>query len=239
MKKYYDLSVIVLAIISVVLVAQDIAGNISLSSEPYKSIDFAILIFFWIDYLIRMYAAQNKKHFIKNNIADLIAILPFNALFSAFRVFRVMRIIRITKFARLVRALGFAGKLNAKLKVFLNTNNFIYVLYASFVLIFASSVLMTYVEGQSFGDALWWSIVTCTTVGYGDISPSTVSGRIIAVVLMVFGIGLLGMLTGTITTYFTVQKKEATTHAENIFEDLSEEQMQKVVEYAAFLKSRQ
>jgi chorismate synthase len=62
-----------------------------------------------------------------------------------------------------------------------------------------------YAEKMSFGDALWWSIVTCTTVGYGDYFPTSSIGRIFAVLLMLFGITLIGMLTGSITTYFTKQ----------------------------------
>ena len=57
-------------------------------------------------------------------------------------------------------------------------------------------------------DALWWAFVTSTTVGYGDISPSTGAGRIVAVILMLMGIGLVSMLTGTIATYFTIQNEK-------------------------------
>ena len=56
-------------------------------------------------------------------------------------------------------------------------------------------VTIHYAEGMSFSDGLWWSFVTATTVGYGDISPSTIPGRIIATVLMLVGIGLIGSLT--------------------------------------------
>jgi len=54
----------------------------------------------------------------------------------------------------------------------------------------------------SFGDALWWAVVTATTVGYGDVSPITVEGRIIAVVLMLTGIGIIGVFTATVASVF-------------------------------------
>ena len=57
---------------------------------------------------------------------------------------------------------------------------------------------------DSIGDAIWWSMVTVTTVGYGDISPATIGGRIIGVVVMIFGIGFLGMFTATIASIFVV-----------------------------------
>lgn len=58
-------------------------------------------------------------------------------------------------------------------------------------------------ESVSFGESLWWAIATATTVGYGDISPHTVIGKFAAVLLMFIGIGFIGMLTSSITTYFT------------------------------------
>ena len=61
---------------------------------------------------------------------------------------------------------------------------------------------MTYFEGMKFQDALWWSFVTTTTVGYGDLSPATSAGRIVASFLMLVGIGLIGSLTSTITSFF-------------------------------------
>lgn len=56
--------------------------------------------------------------------------------------------------------------------------------------------------GRTFEDALWWSLVTAFTVGYGDISPETTYGRAIAVLLMLLGISFIGVLTGTLATYF-------------------------------------
>jgi voltage-gated potassium channel len=61
---------------------------------------------------------------------------------------------------------------------------------------------------QSFGDALWWAIVTATTVGYGDVSPVTIEGRLIAVTLMLVGIGVIGVFTATVASYFFAQDEE-------------------------------
>lgn len=61
---------------------------------------------------------------------------------------------------------------------------------------------------NSIGDAIWWSFVTVTTVGYGDISPATTGGRIVGVVVMIFGIGFLGMFTATIASIFVERKMQ-------------------------------
>ncbi len=95
---------------------------------------------------------------------------------------------------------------------------------------------MVYAEKMTFLDALWWSFVTCTTVGYGDISPSSMLGRIVAVLLMLFGIGLIGMLTGSITTYFansgqkSMEKPETTDELEKLISTASDEEREKILE---------
>jgi voltage-gated potassium channel len=61
----------------------------------------------------------------------------------------------------------------------------------------------------SFGDALWWAVVTATTVGYGDVSPVTIEGRMIAVVLMLTGIGVIGIFTATIASLFFEQEEHS------------------------------
>lgn len=204
--KFWGIIMSGMAILSIVLVVLDFTSILSLSANPYKTIDLCILIIFTLDYFLRLFYAPKKLQFIKYNIFDLIAIIPFNSIFSFFRIarlFRVAKITRVTKIFRFVKLIAFFNILKKRLSDFLKTNGFVYVLGCSVVLILISSFIMTIAEKQSFSDALWWSIVTCTTVGYGDISPSTSIGRIIAVLLMIFGIGTIGMLTGTITTYFT------------------------------------
>jgi voltage-gated potassium channel len=76
------------------------------------------------------------------------------------------------------------------------------------ILIFLSSIPISLVEPKinSFADAIWWSVVTATTVGYGDYSPQTGLGRVIAVLLMIMGIGLIGMVTSSISAYFISNK---------------------------------
>lgn len=161
--------------------------------EIYKIIDTFILIVFSIDYFLRLYIAEDKAKFIKKNIIDLIAIIPFNSIFQTARLARLFRVLRI---------LIFVVKLRKYTDKFLKTNNFHYVLWLTLVTILLGALGMHLTEQRSFTDSLWWSFVTVTTVGYGDISPSTPIARIIAVFLMITGISFIGMLTGTIATYF-------------------------------------
>ena len=77
------------------------------------------------------------------------------------------------------------------------------VFFVMLFVIFSGSVALVFFEEKlNFLDALWWSIVTVTTVGYGDISPATTGGRIVAIAVMLLGIGILGVFTATIASMF-------------------------------------
>ena len=85
---------------------------------------------------------------------------------------------------------------------FLRRENLFRLMGVIFGLVVLGAAGLTYFEGRPFVDALWWAIVTLTTVGFGDIAPVTIGGRLIGVVLMFFGIGVLGMFTATIAGVF-------------------------------------
>lgn len=235
----YNVVISTLALSSVALVVADLNGWILLTNAPYKWIDTAILLFFTVDYVVRLIRSDDRRSFFLSNITDLLAIVPFSTLFSLFRFFRIFRILRVSKllrFTKLLRGGAFLSVFNRRVKGILQTNGFIYILYANLVMILLASVTMVYAEKMTFLDALWWSFVTCTTVGYGDISPSSTLGRIVAVVLMLFGIGLVGMLTGSITTYFansgqkSMVKSETNDELEKLISAASDEEREKILE---------
>lgn len=205
--KFYDKLVILLALITIFLTTVDLCGILPLNQYPILSItDKLILIFFVIDYIVRLVKSDNKVQFVKSNIFDLLAIIPFNAIFSFFRFFRIFRILKFTRLFKLTKMVRLVGFL-AKFKDFLYTNGLIYILYINIVtLILGAGGIYLAEKGttvHSFSDAIWWAFVTATTVGYGDISPTTTAGRLIAGVLMIMGIAFVSMLTGTIATYFS------------------------------------
>lgn len=88
-----------------------------------------------------------------------------------------------------------------QLFLFLQRENVINLVVVILVIVLSSGALIAFFEPDlSFASGIWWSIVTLTTVGYGDISPSTIGGRVLAVIIMFFGIGLLGMLSASLAT---------------------------------------
>ncbi|WP_040428655.1 potassium channel family protein [Acetivibrio cellulolyticus] len=249
----YEIFIAVLALVAVVMAIMDFTGIISIeSSTEFYLIDTSILIIFAVDYFVRLGISKNKKAFFKENIIDLIAIIPFSSIFRIFRMFRLFRIVQFVRFVKILkvfRILSFVKRFSSKSKKFVYTNGFVYVIYFTLITIILGAIGIYFAEKNntinSFQDAIWWSFVTASTVGYGDISPKTTLGRIIAVILMLVGIGFIGMLTGTIATYFVKKVDNSNKTKDEIKEedmiglsDLNTDEINEVMKYIEFLKSK-
>lgn len=191
--KIYEVIISILAIVSVVFAILDMYGKMN---NIMFMLDNFIYFIFIVDYIVRFSISKDKKLFVKNNFLDLLALIPAS---SAFRIFRSFKIFRLFKLFRLAAV---SGRFIKKCNRFFTTNGFQYIIALSAVLIFIGGALISYFESMNFSDGIWWAFVTATTVGYGDISPHTPAGRIVACVLMITGIGLIGSLTSTITSFF-------------------------------------
>lgn len=154
---------------------------------------------FIVDYLWRFFTSKEKFRFIIDNIFDLLAILPSNAIFTVFRLAKLTKLVKLT---RLLRIIGLSEKLERKASRLLRTNGLLYILYVNVFIVFVGSSIFSVVEEKAFSDSLWWTIVTVTTVGYGDIVPSSIFGKWLAIILMLVGIGTIGMLTSALTNFF-------------------------------------
>lgn len=248
LKIAYEVVFSLLALLSIGITIFDFSGKINLEEGGiWFTVDNAIMIVFAVDYLVRLILSKGKKRFIRENIPDLISIIPFSSLFRVFRVaklFRVLKVAKVIKLARFARVFALFFKFKKSAFRFLRTNGLIYMMVVTFVLIFLGAAGIYYFEKgitvNSFPDAIWWSFVTATTVGYGDISPVTGFGRVIAALLMLAGIGTIGLLTGTIATYFTRKPKEPTATEERTIDlsGLTDQQYREVVDYVEFLKSK-
>ena len=143
-------------------------------------------------------------------LIDLVAILPaliatWGAPSYLLRLARVLRIVRLAKLGRFSRAFDLAGRAIASRRYEL-----LLALYAAVLVMIVSSTLLYLVEGpaqpEKFGSiprAMWWSVVTLTTIGYGDVYPETGVGRVLAGVTAVLGIGLIAIPTGILAAAFS------------------------------------
>ncbi|MBI3972168.1 MAG: potassium channel family protein [Chloroflexi bacterium] len=177
---------------------------------------WAIWAAFVADYAVRLGRVPDRWHFVRSNVPDLVAILPFDHVFRAARLIRLVRLLRLG-----VIAARYARPLTGVLQT--NGLDRVLVVASGAVIVGAAGVQAAEPGIETFGDALWWSLVTVTTVGYGDLSPATGWGRSIAVVLMLTGIGTLGMLTGSIATFFLSDRgarNTANAHVRHVQEQL-------------------
>jgi len=185
---------------------------ISLSAETFvhlrteevailDALDNVICGIFLLDFFIGFGKAKSKLGFLTWGWIDLLSSIPVVDVFRAGRIVRLVRILRILRGIRLARILAKYLQKNRA------DGTILAVIFVSILLLLLSSVAILQVEQveganiRTASDALWWAIVTMTTVGYGDKYPITTVGRIIAAALMVAGVGLFGMLSGSVTSW--------------------------------------
>lgn len=205
-QRFYDFFLVFLALLCVVLlILQDRMELSDAQDELIEWLDLGIWIAFAADYCVNLYLAADRRKYVRAHIVELIAILPFNAFFKGIRLMRVYPLIRSTRLlqaSRLFRLIVYFGRTHKYVSRFLRQHNFHYVLFFTVSTILLGAVAIGHFEKMGFNDAIWWAFVTATTVGYGDISPASPGGRVVAVFLMLTGIGFISTLTGTIASYF-------------------------------------
>lgn len=202
---YYDKGMTYLAIVYVFLIVLELMDASIANSIGYNALDWLLWFIFVCDYFINLYFADDSIEYIQNHILELIAIIPFDSFFSFLRLGRLARLFRLVKVARIF---ALSNRFWDTVNRLLHTNSLSKVLLLNISAVVTSSVLLSIIEGKSFFDAVWWSIVTMTTVGYGDIVPQDTISKIIAILLMLVGICTFGMVTSTITRFFSETERE-------------------------------
>lgn len=165
-------------------------------------VDNVICAIFFIDFIIRYKDAENKLEFMKWGWIDLIASIPTLDFMRAGRLLRLIRLIRVLRAFRSTKHIVehvFKNKIQGTLTTV--------AIIAVLMLLFSSIAILQFETDpnsniKTAGDAIWWSYVTITTVGYGDKYPVTTEGRMIAAILMTVGVGLFGTFTAYVSSWF-------------------------------------
>lgn len=172
------------------------------TNQLLDRIDFIICLVFIYDFFYRLVKAESKLSFLKWGWIDLVSSIPTVDFLRWGRVIRIVRVLRILRAFRSTKVLiNHLYRNRAK-------STFATVALISIVLVIFSSIAILHFEDlpesniKTPSDALWWSFVTITTVGYGDRFPVTHEGRIIAAILMTAGVGLFGTFTAYVATFF-------------------------------------
>jgi voltage-gated potassium channel len=172
-----------------------------------KAVDIALLAVYCIfvaDYVVRLYLADPRGKWFVRHLWELpIIVLPF------------LRPLRLLSLAVVVDALQRAVSHTIRGRVI------VYTACGAVAIVYAASLAILDVEGShpeskihTLGDALWWSVTTVTTVGYGDLSPVTPMGKLVAVALMIGGIALVGSVTATLASWIVQRVAEEDTAEE-------------------------
>ncbi len=208
--RVFDVVLIVSILLSVAAVMADSIRDISTRyGEALYVLEWFFTILFTIEYILRLYSSTNALKYARSfyGLIDLIAILPtyisiffpggrFLLIVRVFRVLRIFRILKLVEYIEEAELLRRAIRASwRRILVFLLT-------VLSIVLIIGS--IMYLVEGPTAGytsipKSVYWAIVTVTTVGYGDITPQTPIGQLLAAVLMIIGYGIIAVPTGIVT----------------------------------------
>lgn len=229
----FDLLLIAMILASVTVVIMDsLAGLHSRFATSFRVVEWIFTAVFTAEYLARLYCVRRPFRYARSTfgVIDLLALLPtylaiiFPGIYALIdvRVLRLLRIFRILKLAEYVAEYGALGRaLSAsRRKIFV---------FMSFVMLVVTimGTLMYVVEGPAHGYTsipvgIYWAITTMTTVGFGDITPQTDLGRVIASAMMLLGWGTLAVPTGIVSAEFTLQKRASITTTRTCHECLSE-----------------
>lgn len=156
------------------------------------AVQLAAWAIFLVDYVARVWAAHNRRRYFTKHLLDLLIV--------ALPALRPLRLLRLVVLFRV---------LNRKAAASLRGRVPLYVTVSAATLVVCAALAVLNAERdaagsniKSFGDALWWAVVTVTTVGYGDHFPVTFQGRCVAVGLMIGGVALIGVVTASFAAWF-------------------------------------
>ena len=208
----YDYSMIIIVVISLIPLA------FKTETPLFHAIDRITVIIFIIDYLLRWITADYKfndrsvRSFVKYPlsamaIVDLISILPSLRIISrSFKVLRVLRMIRAMRVLRVFKTVRYSRNFQLIGNVLKTSKDSLLAVGALAVgYIFISALVIYNVEPNSFNtffEAIYWACVSLTTVGYGDIYPTSMIGRIVTMISSFFGIAIVALPAGIITAGF-------------------------------------
>ncbi|MBL8870308.1 MAG: ion transporter [Planctomycetaceae bacterium] len=207
--RYFDLAIQVMILLSLAAFSIETLPNLTDTQQLLlDSFEVFSIVFFSTEYLLRVYVANPKSKYIFSffGIVDLLAILPFyfgaSIDLRSVRSFRLLRMVRIFKLVRYNAALR-----RFHLALSIAKEEIILFLAATGILLYLGAVGIYYFESgvqpDKFGTVfhcLWWAVATLTTVGYGDVYPITVGGKIFTFVLLIVGLGVISVPTGLVAS---------------------------------------
>lgn len=223
--KAFDVVLLVLILLSVFAVLlESVAGIRARWGPQLKMVEWGLTLLFSVEYLLRIVSVRRPKAYVLSfyGIVDLLSILPtYLSLFivgsHSLLVIRALRLLRVFRILKMVHFVHEAGQLYRAMRG--SIRKITIFLGAVLTVVLIVGALMYWIEGEASGftsipQAMYWAIVTMTTVGYGDIAPQTVPGKLLASLVMILGYGIIAVPTGIVSAELVHDsRKPVTTHA--------------------------
>lgn len=218
--KAFDVTLLILIVISILLVMlESIEDYQAVYGLWFDRLEWVITIFFTIEYILRLICVYKPSRYALSffGIIDLVSVLPsylelMFGMTSYFIAVRAMRLVRVFRIFKLAKFLNESNSLMAALKAS-QAKITVFLTFVIMMVIVIGSV-MYFVEGgqdsgfSSIPRSIYWAIVTLTTVGYGDIAPTTALGQFLAAIVMILGYGVLAVPTGIVSAEIAQQPSD-------------------------------
>jgi voltage-gated potassium channel len=207
--RVFDFSILFLVVVSLVTFSVETLPNLSPTTHRWlHAIEVITVAIFTVEYLLRIFVADNKLGFAFSffGLVDLLAILPFYLAIGldlrAIRAFRFLRVFRALKMARYSKAIKRFHR-----AFLIAREEIVLFLIVALMVIYVAAVGIYYFENEaqpkafaSVFHSLWWAVATLTTVGYGDVYPITVGGRIFTFFVLIIGLGIVAVPAGLLAS---------------------------------------
>ncbi len=213
----FDIFIQVMILLSIVTFSLETVKELE---ESYRStfhvLEIVSVSIFTAEYFLRIFLSKNKFKFIFSffGIVDLLAILPFYLTIGVdLRTLRILRFLRLFRIFEVTRFQAATERISNALR--LAKEELILFLLMSGTLIYVSAVGIYYFENEaqpesfsSIFHSLWWAVITLTTVGYGDVYPITVGGRMFTFLILIIGVGIISIPAGLIAAALNQARRE-------------------------------
>lgn len=210
--RIFSILIQILILVSVVTFSMETLPDLEPETRKIlRYIEIFSVMTFTIEYFLRIYVADRKVKFIFSffGIIDFLAILPFYlAIGVDLRSLRALRFLRLFRIFKLVRYNKAMNQFSRAIKS--TKEQILMFIFITLILIYFAAVGIYYFENKpqpehfsSIFDSLWWAIIALTTVGYGDVYPITVGGKVFTFFILMIGLGIVAIPTGIISSALT------------------------------------
>ena len=219
--RLFDIALLIAIFVAIlVIMAESIDGINDKHESTLETIEWTITVLFTIEYLLRLYCVDRPLRYATSffGIIDLLSILPSWCVFLApaqkniadFAIIRALRLLRMFRILKLGHMI--AGAEEIRRAIWASRHRIAVFLATVLVVVVLVGTAMYAIEDKESGfssipASCYWAIVTMTTVGYGDISPTTDAGKLVASLLMVFGYALIAVPSGIVSAEFVSQRQ--------------------------------